>query len=69
MKQRITIPDKVTHSIFSLPCVVGVIKNGFTGIEYHVRLGVNIWTSAVYPGDILEEDDNGTWHLEKRRFK
>lgn len=38
MKQRITIPKKVTHSIFQLPCVMGVVKNRMTGFEYHVRL-------------------------------
>ncbi len=67
MKQRITIPDKVTHSIFQLPCVTGVIKNTLTGIEYHARLEGRDVSSSVYPGDTLIEDDNGIWHLERRR--
>ena len=66
MKQRITIPKKVTHSIFQLPCVMGVVKNRMTGFEYHVRLEGRMWSSAVFPGDTLVEDDNGFWHLERR---
>jgi hypothetical protein len=67
MKQRIKIPDKVTHTVFSLPCVVAVMKDKHVGVEYHVRLEGRTWTSAAYPGDTLIEDDKGVWHLERRR--
>ena len=62
MKQRITIPDKVMHTVFSLPCVVGALKDKHVGIEYHVMLEGKTWSNSAYPGDTLIEDDNGIWH-------
>ena len=62
MKQRITIPDKVTQSIFSLPCVHSIKKSTVWGIEYYI-----IDEGFAHPGDSLIADKNGKWHLERRK--
>lgn len=71
MKQRITIPDKVTHTVFSLPCVTVILKDDYepSPYKYHliVVLGRRKTAHVAYPGDALVEDNNGIWHLKRRQ--
>ena len=67
MRQRITLPDKVTHSIFSLPCVICFWKSKKHAYGIIAEFGKDKEPDDAYPGDTLIEDDNGIWHLERRR--
>ncbi len=69
MKQRITIPKKVTQGLFELPCVMSINKNqrkGFHILLYPHRIeGFDITDHfpTAFPGDTLEELDNGKWRI------
>lgn len=66
-KQIIQLPDKVSQSVFDLPCVHAIYK-GFHGLEYTLFVDVgrrNIMTTAT-PGDYLSEDYRGHWQLLNR---
>lgn len=69
MKQRIKIPSRVSHTIFSLPCVMSINKSqhkGFHILLYPHRIeGFDITDHfpTAFPGDTLEELDNGKWRI------
>lgn len=69
MIQRITIPNKVTQGLFELPCVMSINKNqrkGFHILLYPHRIEGFYLTDhfpIAYPGDTLEELDNGKWRI------
>ena len=69
MIQRITIPNKVTQGLFELPCVMSINKNhhkGFHILLYPNRIeGFDITDHfpTAFPGDTLEELDNGKWRI------
>ena len=69
MKQRITIPKKVTQGLFELPCVMSINNNqrkGFHILLYPHRMeGYDITDHfpTAFPGDTLEELDNGKWRI------
>lgn len=64
MKQRIIIPDKITQSVFDLPCVECIAK--FAGVWY---LKLYPWYMEdermvrAHIGDTLEQIDDETWRL------
>lgn len=73
MKQRIKIPNRVSHTLFSLPCVQAICKNhrkGFHILLYPHRVegyDVTDYLLTAFPGDTLEELDNGKWRLIIRK--
>lgn len=70
MRQRIIIPNKVTSTLFDLPCVGGVNKSGMTDKHpvYHLltyMMADDDQPLFAVPGDTLIEEDGGKWRVEK----
>lgn len=70
MKQAITIPYRLSHTVFKLPCVASVGKSGLDDSPYYHLFA---WDMAddnqplyAFPGDTLIEDDNGKWRIERK---
>ena len=67
--QSILIGDRISHTVFSLPCVMSARKDA-DGKFYYTLFGDTItdlfrWgdTIVAFPGDWLCEDYDGRWHL------
>ena len=62
MKQIIVVPNKITASFFELPCIKSAEKNNndtwyILDKEYMVTGELE----TAWPGDTLQELDNGKW--------
>ena len=73
MKQSIIIPNKVTSTLFDLPCILSIHKRDVEGMKpFYCILNPSCavdrhdWQFAS-PGDTLIEEDNGKWRVEKQR--
>ena len=66
-KKVILLPDRVTQSVFDLPCVTGIFKDDEGGMFYFITIhNTDENTDFVYhvePGIALAEDNNGNWWL------
>lgn len=68
MIQEIIVPGQVTTTFFNLPCIEGAYKDDDDVVRYLIR--PRYTTNGDYmlanPGDILIEEDNGNWRVEKQ---
>lgn len=68
MIQEIIVPGQVTTTFFNLPCIEGAYKDDDDVVRYLIR--PRYTTNGDYmlatPGDILIEEDNGKWRVEKQ---
>ena len=63
-KRIIKIPNKVSQSIFDLPCVDGFTKDSSMGLYvdlYRVTDKDGISVHLTWPGEYLAEDEKGRW--------
>ena len=66
MKQRIIIPNRISHTIFSLPCVEMAGKTP-DGMLVYVIITPDGSLQPAFPGDTLIQEDDGSWHIEDKR--
>lgn len=71
MKQTITLSDRISPTVFKLPCVASAHKSGLDDCPYYHLFGWYMVDDeqpiTVGPGDILIEEDNGKWRVEKKK--
>ena len=73
MKQSIIIPNKVTSTLFDLACILSIHKRGVEGMKpFYCILNPSCAVDRhdlqfASPGDILIEEDNGKWRVEKQQ--
>lgn len=69
MKQTITLSDRISPTVFKLPCVASAHKSGLDSRPYYHLFGWYMVDDeqpiTVGPGDILIEEDNGKWRVKK----
>ena len=68
-KQIIQLPDRVSQSVFGLPCVHAIYK-GLTGIEYTLFIDKfeGVTMTSAKPGDNICENDEGKWILKRKKM-
>ena len=71
MKQSIILPNRISHTVFKLPCVESVHKSYKSVNLYYclyrwMMVDENQLTLA-FPGDTLIEEDDGRWRLERNK--
>lgn len=64
MKRKIYIDGRHWDNILSLPCVRGLNKRG-EGYVVKVKVG-KASTVFAATGDAIVENDDGSWHVEKK---
>lgn len=64
MKQKIQITDKNISDLFALPCVRCITKTDNGGFKVKVKIAPRTYTYAGR-GDIIVEQDDGSWRIEK----
>ena len=71
MKQSIIVPQRLSPTVFNLPCVASAHKSGLDSCPYYHLFGWHMVDDeqpiTVGPGDILIEEDNGKWRVEKKK--
>ena len=63
-RQTIIIPDRISNSIFNLPCVIGVMKHNNLPVYQLTDNVTSLYGFQMLkarPGDILAEDYTGDW--------
>ena len=70
MKQTITLSDRISPTVFKLPCVASAHKSGLDSRPYcHLladMMADDDQPLFAHPGDTLIEDDNGKWRVERK---
>lgn len=72
-KQIIELPDKVSNTIFNLPCVLAVEKSIDNTPIYRFRETLRslrgVVAHSLRPGDFIGQDQNDKWYwLTKRDY-
>ncbi len=70
MKQKITVPSKVTTSFFDLPCIRKAFKTLQGEVFFELRKDIvkGDKRTYIFPGDSIIEEDDGTWRTERKVF-
>ena len=72
MKQSIIVPQRLSPTVFNLPCVDSAMKSGIDGTYYHLiswYMADDYQPLFAHPGDTLIEEDDGKWRVEKSHQK
>ena len=69
MKQSIIVPNQVTTTFFNLPCIDSAHKVPSGSVTYLLSPCHMVGGDLIHActGDILIEEDNGKWRVERNQ--